>query len=51
MFGVKINFYKSGVLTIGGANNVANYYANMLTCQVGTLHCEIAGYSYDFLPS
>jgi hypothetical protein len=43
MSGLKINYLKSGIFSIGGDNDVVQFYANMFHFQVGTLHLKYLG--------
>jgi hypothetical protein len=43
MLGLKINFLKSKIFTIGGDNEIASFYADMFGCQVGSLPMKYLG--------
>jgi hypothetical protein len=45
MVGLKINFYKSEVLTINDDGNWANVYAEIFNCQTGIFPLSILGSS------
>lgn len=48
MSGLKINFLKSEVFTIGGDNTVTEFYANMFGCLAGTLPIKYLGVPISF---
>ena len=35
MFGLKINFLKSEIHTVGGDNSILEFYSQMFKCQLG----------------
>jgi hypothetical protein len=43
MAGLKINFYKSEIITINDENNWAVVYADLFNCQVGTFPIKYLG--------
>jgi hypothetical protein len=43
MSGLKINFLKSEIFTIGGDNEIASFHADMFGCKVGSLPMKYLG--------
>ena len=48
MSGLKINFQKSEVFTIGGDNDITAFYADMFNCQAGVLPLKYFGVPVTF---
>ena len=48
MSGLKINFQKSEVFTIGGDNAIMAFYADMFNCQAGVLPLKYLGVPVTF---
>ena len=48
MSGLKINFLKSEVFTIGADNDITKFYAEMFNCQVGVLPMKYLGMPVTF---
>ena len=48
MSGLKINFLKSEVFTIGADNDITVFYANMSNCKVGTFPLKYLGVPVTF---
>ena len=53
MSGLKVNFQKSEILTVGGDENVVNKYAEIFNCEVGSFPLKYLGMpvSYSNLKS
>lgn len=43
MSGLKVNFQKSEILTVGGDDNVVNMYADLFRCEVGSFPIKYLG--------
>jgi hypothetical protein len=48
MSGIKINYLKSEFVTIGGNNDVMDFYADMFDCQVVNLSIKYIGVPVTF---
>jgi hypothetical protein len=48
MSGLKINFLKSEIITIGGDNTMDEFYSNMFNFQVGKLPIKYLGIPVNF---
>jgi hypothetical protein len=46
--GLKINYQKSEIFLVGGDNDIANFYADMFGCQIGTLPMKYLGFRVSF---
>jgi hypothetical protein len=46
--GLKINYQKSEIFLVGGDNDIANFYADMFGCQIGTLPMKYLGVPVSF---